>query len=137
MSIRPLAGLLPPRSAFMPGQRFLATGEGAVWVLEPIGRERLTDGPHTSQVTATIPVNVPGDGGCIAAGEGGVWRDNAQTPLSRIDPGRNAVTEQFTGVGGDCISTGFDSIWLSNHELGNVCEAQPSLSERRRTLASQ
>jgi hypothetical protein len=37
--------------------------------------------------------------------------------VSRIDPLSNTVTEQFTGVGGDCISTGFRSIWLSNHEL--------------------
>jgi hypothetical protein len=37
-----------------------------------------------------------------------------------IDTHTNAVTEQFTGIGGDCLSTGFGSVWLSNHELGNV-----------------
>ena len=107
------------------GPRFLATGEGAVWVLNQSDGSVSRIDPHTSRVAATIPVNVPGDGGCIAAGEGGVWVTMPRTPLSRIDPGRNAVTEQFTGVGGDCISTGFDSIWLSNHELGNVWRLSP------------
>jgi virginiamycin B lyase len=107
------------------GPRFLATGEGAVWVLNQSDGSVSRIDPHTSRVTATIPVNVPGEGGCIAAGEGGMWVTMAGTPVSRIDPGRNAVTEQFTGVGGDCISTGFHSIWLSNHELGNVWRLSP------------
>lgn len=107
------------------GPRFLATGEGAVWVLNQADGSVSRIDPYTSQVTATIPVNVPGEGGCIAAGEGGVWVTMPGTPLSRIDPGTNAVTEQFKGVGGDCISTGFQSIWLSNHELGNVWRLSP------------
>jgi YVTN family beta-propeller protein len=105
--------------------RFLATGEGAVWVLNQSDGSVSRIDPHTSQVTATIPVNVPGEGGCIAAGEGGVWVTMPGTPVSRIDPLSNTVTEQFTGVGGDCISTGFHSIWLSNHELGNVWRLSP------------
>jgi len=105
--------------------RFLATGEGAVWVLNQSDGSVSRIDPHTSQVTATIPVNVPGEGGCIAAGEGGVWVTMPGTPVSRIDPLSNTVTEQFTGVGGDCISVGFHSIWLSNHELGNVWRLSP------------
>ncbi len=105
--------------------RFLATGEGAVWVLNQSDGSVSRINPDTSQVTATIAVNVPGDGGCIAAGEGGVWVTMPGTPLSRIDPGRNAVTEQFTGIGGDCLSTGFGSVWLSNHERGNVWRISP------------
>ena len=45
-----------------------------------------------------------------------MWVTMPGTPLSRIDPRKNTVTEQFTGVGGDCIGTGFQSIWLSNHQ---------------------
>lgn len=108
------------------GPRFLATGEGAVWVLNQSDGSVSRIDPPTSQVTATILVNVPGEGGCIAAGEGGVWVTMPGTPVSRIDPGRNAVTEQFTGVGGDCISTGFHSIWLSNHDLGNIWRLSPN-----------
>ena len=105
--------------------RFLAAGEGAVWVLNQSDGSVSRIDPHMNQVTATIAVNVPGEGGCIAAGEGGVWVTMPGTPLSRIDPRRNVVTEQFTGVGGDCIGTGFHSIWLSNHELGNVWRLSP------------
>jgi hypothetical protein len=47
------------------------------------------------------------------------------TPVTSIDPRRDVVREQFTGVGGDCISTGFGSVWLSNHELGNVWRLRP------------
>ena len=107
------------------GPRFLATGEGAVWVLNQSDGSVSRIDPDTSQVTATILVNVPGEGGCIAAGEGRVWVTMPGTPLSTIDPRNNAVTEQFRGVGGDCISTGFDSIWLSNHDLGNVWRLSP------------
>jgi hypothetical protein len=30
------------------------------------------------------------------------------------------VTERYTGEGGDCLSTGFGSVWLSNRDLGTV-----------------
>jgi virginiamycin B lyase len=107
------------------GPRFLAIGEGAVWVLNQTDGTVSRIDPHTSRVTATIAVNVPGEGGCIAAGEGAVWVTMPGTPVSAIDSHANVVTEQFTGVGGDCISTGFDSVWLSNHELGNVWRLSP------------
>ena len=106
--------------------RFLATGEGAVWVLNQSDGSVSRIDPHTNHVAATIAANVPGEGGCIAAGEGGVWVTMPGTPVSQIDPQTNAVTEQFTGTGGDCIGTGYGSIWLSNHELGNVWRFTPS-----------
>ena len=106
--------------------RFLATGEGAVWVLNQSDGTVSRIDPATNQVAATIAVNVPGDGGCIAAGEGGVWVTMPGTPVSQIDPQTNTVTQQFTGVGGDCIGTGFGSVWLSNHELGNVWRFSPA-----------
>jgi virginiamycin B lyase len=106
--------------------RFLATGEGAVWVLNQSDGTVSRIDPGANRVAATIPVNVPGEGGCIAAGEGGVWVTMPGTPLSRIDPQTNALTAQFTGIGGDCIGTGFGSVWLSNHELGNVWRISPA-----------
>jgi len=48
-----------------------------------------------------------------------------QTPLLRIDPKTDKVTERWTGAGGDCLSTGFDSVWLSNHEFGDVWRIKP------------
>jgi hypothetical protein len=81
--------------------------------------------PPTNEAAATLAVNVSGEGGCIAAGEGGVWVTMPGTPVTSIDPRCDVVREQFTGVGGDCISTGFGSVWLSNHELGNVWRLRP------------
>jgi YVTN family beta-propeller protein len=124
--VDPSAGKVTAKIRVHPGPRFLAAGEGAVWVLNQSDGSVSRIDPHTSHVEATILVNVPGEGGCIAAGEGAVWVTMPGTPVSSIDPDKNVVTEQFTGVGGDCISTGFDSVWLSNHALGNVWRLSPS-----------
>ena len=93
---------------------------GAVWVLNQTDGSVSRIEPTTNQTT-TIPVHVPGSGGCIAAGEGGVWGHNARNRSSSIHPKTSAVVEQFTGVGGDCITTGFGSVWLSNDDLLDVC----------------
>jgi YVTN family beta-propeller protein len=123
--IDPTAGKVIATIGVHAEPRFLATGEGAVWVLNQSDGSVSRIDPHTSKVSATILVNVPGGGGCIAAGEGAVWVTMPRTPVSSIDPDKNVVTEKFTGVGGDCISTGFGSVWLSNHELGNVWRIRP------------
>jgi hypothetical protein len=47
------------------------------------------------------------------------------TPVSRIDPATNTVTERFTGAGGDCISFSAGSVWLSNNRLGTVWRIRP------------
>ena len=47
-------------------------------------------------------------------------------PLTRIDADSDTVTEQFVGEGGDCLSVGFGSVWLSNRVLGDVWRINPS-----------
>jgi hypothetical protein len=47
------------------------------------------------------------------------------TPVSRIDPATNAVSERFKGAGGDCISFSEESVWLSNLDLGTVWRIRP------------
>lgn len=105
--------------------RFEAVGLGAIWVLNQgdgtISRIDLA----TNHVAATINVEVPGDGGCIAVGEGAIWVTMPGYPVIRIDPATNAVTERFAGDGGDCISAGLGSVWLSNHDFGNVWRIRP------------
>jgi hypothetical protein len=46
-------------------------------------------------------------------------------PLTRIDASSHQVTEQFTGDGGDCLTVGYGSVWLSNHQFGNVYRIAP------------
>ena len=41
-------------------------------------------------------------------------------PVSRIDPARNQVVQQFVGAGGDAIRIGHGSVWLSNLKAQNV-----------------
>jgi hypothetical protein len=81
--------------------------------------------PVANRVAATIAVDVPGDGGCIAAGLGSVWVSMPGTPLVRIDPRADSVAERYTGAGGDCLSTGFGSVWLSNRDFGTVWRIRP------------
>jgi virginiamycin B lyase len=107
------------------GARFLAIGQGAVWVLNQSDGSVSKIDPASGRVVATIAANVPGEGGCIATGLGSVWVTMPKTPVVRIDPTSNKVTERWTGSGGDCISVGFGSVWLSNHEFGNVWRIKP------------
>jgi len=107
------------------GARFLAAGEGAVWVLNQSDGSVSKISPISGNVVATIPAKVPGEGGCIATGMGSVWVTMPHTPLIRIDPKSNKITERWTGPGGDCISAGFGSVWLSNHDFGNVWRIKP------------
>ena len=123
--VDPAAGRVTATIKTRQGSRFLATGEGAVWVLNQSDGSVSKIDPDSSRVVDTIAANVPGEGGCIAAGLGSVWVTMPATPLLRIDPKSDKITERWTGAGGDCLSTGFDSVWLSNHEFGNVWRIKP------------
>ena len=93
--------------------RFLAVGEGAVWVLNQGDGSVSKIDPKTNKVDKTIEVGVPGTGGDIAVGEGSVWVTAFEFPISRIDPAKNEVVQQFKGPGGDAIRVGLGSVWLS------------------------
>jgi virginiamycin B lyase len=49
-----------------------------------------------------------------------VWVTSFDFPISRIDPARNQVVQQFVGSGGDAIRVGHGSVWLSNLKAQNV-----------------
>jgi len=105
--------------------RFIAAGQGGVWSLNQADGSVSHINPSTNRVVATIQLHVPGSGGCIAAGAGGVWVTMPATPLSQIKPAANRIVGQWVGVGGDCITTGFGSVWLVNHDLHNVWRLRP------------
>ena len=105
--------------------RFLSAGEGAVWVLNQADGSVTRVDPATGQVTQ-IQTGSSGSGGCIATGLGAVWVTIPNIPFTRIDAKTSAVTEQFHGPGGDCLSVGDRSVWLSNNKLGNVWRIPPS-----------
>ena len=100
--------------------RFEAADKDAVWVLGQDKGDVSRIDPVSATVVATIPVEIPGTGGCVATGGGSVWITMPGTPFSRIDPKTNKVVEQFAGPGGDCISFGAGSVWLSNNDQETV-----------------
>ena len=105
--------------------RFIAAGEGGVWALGQGAGDVTRIDPKTAAVVATIALDVPGEGGCIATGGGSVWVTMPRTPVSRVDPATDRVTERFVGEGGDCIGFSDGSVWLSNNALGTVSRLRP------------
>jgi virginiamycin B lyase len=123
--VDPSTGKVIDTIAVGPSPRFLVAGEGGVWVLNQGDGTVTHIDPSTNDVKATIVAQSSGDGGCIAAGLGAVWTTIPGAPLTRIDPTMDEVTEQFIGQGGDCLSVADGSLWLSNHDFGNVWRIQP------------
>ena len=105
--------------------RFLTVGEGAVWVLNQGDGSVTRIDPATNKVVATIELGIPGAGGDISAGEGSVWATAFEFPLTRIDPARNRVSQQFAGPGGDAVRTGLGSVWLTDLKQGRVMRIDP------------
>lgn len=111
--VNPATNLVIESIKVGPQPRFLAIGEGAVWVLNQGDGSVSKIDPKTNKVEKTIEVGVPGKGGDIAVGEGSVWVTSFEFPISRIDPAKNEVVQQFKGPGGDAIRAASGSIWLS------------------------
>ena len=109
-----------------PRPKFLTVGAGGVWVLhQRTGSVSLID-PDSNEFAASVPANVPTPWGDIATGAGAVWVSVDGTPLTRIDPATHAVTHQFTGgSGADAIRFGFGSLWVSDHDHGEVWRIDP------------
>jgi DNA-binding beta-propeller fold protein YncE len=96
-----------------PKPRFLTVGEGSVWVLNQgdgtVSRVEASSG----KLLATIPAGIPGLGGEIAYGGGSVWATVFGYPITRIDPAKNKVVQQWVGKGGDSIRYAHGSVWLT------------------------
>jgi DNA-binding beta-propeller fold protein YncE len=77
--------------------RFLASGEGSIWVLtRGDGTVQRIDG-QTGKLTATIETGGAGTLGDIATGGGYVWVSLPGTPVAQIDPKTNMLIRKFTG----------------------------------------
>jgi virginiamycin B lyase len=96
-----------------PKPRFLTVGEGSVWVLNQGDGTVSRVDTATGKLLATIPAGIPGLGGEIAYGGGSVWATVFGYPITRIDPARNEVVQQWVGKGGDSIRYAHGSVWLT------------------------
>ncbi|MFN7998143.1 MAG: hypothetical protein U0Q18_31265 [Bryobacteraceae bacterium] len=103
-----------------PTPRFLTAGGGAVWTLNQGDGSISRVDTASARLTANIEAGVPGAGGEIAYGEGGVWVTMFGFPITHIDLKTNRVVKQWTGPGGDSIRAGFRSVWLSDLKGGKV-----------------
>jgi virginiamycin B lyase len=106
--------------------RFLAVGEGAVWVLNQTDGSVSRIDPQTNKVVATIDAGVPGLGGDIAAGEGGVWVRATKVLLLVIDPKTNQVVKRFgPAQGSGAVRAGNGAVWVSAHDVNKVWRLDP------------
>jgi streptogramin lyase len=101
--------------------RFTTVGAASVWVLSQSDGSVARIDPHTNKVTAVIEAQVPGAGGEICYGGGFIWVTMNGTPVTRIDPVRNKVVDQYGNYKqADAIRYGFGSIWVSDHGKGEL-----------------
>jgi YVTN family beta-propeller protein len=106
--------------------RFTTISGSSIWVLSQSNGSVSRIDPSHNKVVATIEAGVPGEGGDIAYGGGYIWVAAAGTPLTRIDPRSNQVSEQYGNYkGADAVRFGFGSIWISDHGKGDVWRIDP------------
>lgn len=101
--------------------RYLASGEGSIWILDlDDGVVQRVDG-RTGELAATIDTgSVDSDGGIVTGG-GFVWVITRRSTITRIDPGSNNARGNFRGepdmVMGRRISYGAGSLWVSGGKI--------------------
>jgi streptogramin lyase len=103
-----------------PGPRFLAGGDGKVWTLNQGDGSLTRIDTRDAGSTRTIALGTPGHGGDIALGGGMVWTTMPKIPLTAVDAATGAVICQWTGPGGDSLSIGHGSIWLTDYNAGTI-----------------
>jgi YVTN family beta-propeller protein len=101
-----------------PKPRFLTVGGGSVWSLNQGNGTVSRVDERNRKVIATIQVGIPGAGGDIGYGGDSVWPTVLAIPLTQIDARTNQVVRQWVGKGGDSLSFGFDSLWLTDYKRG-------------------
>jgi virginiamycin B lyase len=102
-----------------PNPRFLTVAAGAIWTLNQ-GDGSLTRVDAQTQRTKTIALGTPGHGGDISFGADQVWTTMPKVPLSMIDAKTQSLKCRWTGPGGDSLGIGYDSIWLTDYDAGNI-----------------
>jgi virginiamycin B lyase len=102
-----------------PKPRFLTSGAGAVWTLNQ-GDGTVTRIDARTHAAVTISLATPGHGGDIAFSSGKIWTTMPKVPLSLIDAVSNRLECQWRGPGGDSMSLGHGSLWLTDYYAGTV-----------------
>jgi YVTN family beta-propeller protein len=121
LRIDPATNAVSARIAVGPSPKFMTAGSGALWVQNRRDGSVSRVDPVTNREAARIESHAPTEWGDIAAGEDAIWLSADGTPVTRIDPQTNRVSDQFVGGSGvDAIRVGYGAIWLADHEHGEV-----------------
>ena len=119
--VDPGKGRVIARIPVAPMPRFTTVGAGSVWVLSQSDGSVARIDPLTNKVAAVVAAHVPGAGGEICSGGGFIWVTMSGTPVTRIDPRRNKVIDQYVNYPkADAIRFGFGSVWVSDHGKGEL-----------------
>jgi virginiamycin B lyase len=119
--VDPVRGKVTAMIAVAAGPRFATVGTGSFWVLSQSDGSLTRIDLRTNKVKAVIAVHVPGAGGEICYGGGFIWVTMGGTPVTRIDPARNRVIDQYGNYPkADAIRYGFGSVWVSDHGKGDL-----------------
>ncbi|MBM3763520.1 MAG: hypothetical protein FJW36_25210 [Acidobacteria bacterium] len=109
-----------------PQPRFLTAGGGSVWTVNQGDGTVTRVDAKTDAILAKIEAGIPGGGGEVSFGGGGLWVTVFDIPITFIDARTNTVTKQWVGPGGDAIRYGHMSIWISNLRQQNLWRIDPS-----------
>jgi YVTN family beta-propeller protein len=119
--IDPTRNAVVARIAVGHSPKFMTVGAGALWVQNRLDGSVSRVDPITNREIARIQTHAPTPWGDIAAGNGAIWLSVDSTPVTRIDPHTNTVSDQFVGgSGADAIRVGFGALWVADHEHGEV-----------------
>jgi virginiamycin B lyase len=108
-----------------PAPRFLTSGGGSIWTVNQGDGTVTRVDAKTGAIQAKIEAGIPGPGGEVSFGGGGLWVTVFDIPITFIDAKTNTVTKQWTGPGGDAIRFGHMSVWLSNLRQQNLWRIDP------------
>src|ERR1044071_5414618 len=125
--VDPARGKVTAMIAVAEGPRFSTVAVGSLWVLTQSDGNVTRIDPATNKVMAVIPVHVPGKGGEICYGGGFIWVTMDGNPVTRIDPVKNKVIDQYGNYPkADGIRYGFGSVWVSDHGKGELWRIDPA-----------
>jgi virginiamycin B lyase len=125
--VDPARGKVTAMITVAEGPRFSTIAAGSLWVLTQSDGNLTRIDPATNKVAAVIPVRVPGKGGEICFGGGFIWVTMDGTPVTRVDPVKNKVVDQYGNYPkADGIRYGFGSVWVSDHGKGELWRIDPA-----------
>lgn len=121
LKIDPTGDSIVARIPVGPSPKFMSVGDSALWVQNRGDGSVSRINPWSNREVAQIQAHTPTPFGDIAVGDSAVWLAVDSTLVTRIDPRSNAVVYQLVAGGGaDAVRVGFGSLWLADHEHGEL-----------------